>query len=205
MSDRERNIEAQNLLKSYTGKSHELYKLSIKDIRETLKEYNTPKEKLNFLKDVLKSIIEYKLEIKQEIDETYSAEEQINSIYPVQLGIQELEKEVDLLILDYKKINDLKPEEPNLKKLREENLSHKQQILLLFNLGFFDLPKIKELSIQKKGKIISAIINRDEKNASDYIRYFNGKNIESKYECKTPTNILAVNQILKEVGLPEIP
>jgi len=205
MSDRERNIEAQNLLRTYTGKSHELYKLSIKDIRETLKEYNTPKEKLNFLKEVLQNIIEYRIETKQEIDETYSPEEQVNSMYPVLLSIEQLEKEVDSLILDYEKINDLKPDETDLKKLKEDNLSHKQQILLLFNLGFFDLPKIKELSIQKKGRIISAIINRDEKNASDYIRYFNGKNIESKYECKTPTNLKAVNQILKEVGLPEIP
>ena len=109
-----------------------------------------------------------------------------------------------LAIMALDKINNLKIGE-NPENEKKNKLSHKQQILVLFYLGFFDLPKIKELSNQKKAKIISAIINKDEKNTSDYIRYYNGKKTLNKFNCKTPANISVVNQILKEISLPEIP
>lgn len=208
MANREEIIKAQQnaaeLLKFYSGKSHELYKLSIKDIRETLKKYLSVEEKINFLKEVLSSVINHKIEINQEIDETYSPEEQINSIYPIQLSVQELEKEVKALLIDYQEISKLTPLPQTNDIVKENGLSHKQQVLFLFQIGFFDLPQIKNLSIQDKGKIVSTITNKDEKNSSDYIRYFNGKNIEPKFNCKTPKNIEAVNLILKELGLSEI-
>jgi len=204
MSNNNKKNKVINKIKKFTGKKQDFYKLSLENIRENLKKYNTPEEKYNFLITENIKIIECKIKMKQEIDKTYPQEEQINSFFPDLLGIEELEKEVDSLIKDYKKINNLKIGE-NPENEKKNKLSHKQQILVLFYLGFFDLPKIKELSNQKKAKIISAIINKDEKNTSDYIRYYNGKKTLNKFNCKTPANISVVNQILKEISLPEIP
>lgn len=120
--------------------------------------------------------------------------------------LTDFENELNDRLKNFKRLGELEGNNEIVgSKEQKDKLSHKQQILTLFQIGFFDLPQIKNLSIKKKGQLISHFINRDEKNSSDYIRYFAGKNIQAKYNCKTSENIKTVNQLLKSLGLKEIP
>ena len=80
-------------------------------------------------------------------------------------------------------------------------MSHKQQILLLQKLGVFDLPKIRELTMQNQGKLFAKLLNKNEKNTEDYIRYRNGKNTDKKYSLDGPAVQKEVNELLKDLGL----
>jgi len=123
------------------------------------------------------------------------------------LGVcTDFENELQDMLENFKRLGELEGNNEIVgSKEHKDKLSHKQQILTLFQIGFFDVPQIKNLSIKKKGQLISHFINRDEKNTSDYIRYFAGKNIQAKHNCKTSENIKTVNQLLKNLGLKEIP
>jgi hypothetical protein len=84
----------------------------------------------------------------------------------------------------------------------KEGLTHKQQILFLKQIGFFDLPAVKELSLTHQGILTGALLNRDRHNTEDYIRYAGGhKNVPAKFQLGTAPNKKAVNEVLKKAEL----
>lgn len=90
------------------------------------------------------------------------------------------------------------------KKISKDKLSHRQQILTLFSIGFFSLPIVETLGAKQKGILVSHILNRTEKDSEDLIRYFNGKKKEKNFECKTPENIKTVKELLSKIGRGDI-
>lgn len=92
----------------------------------------------------------------------------------------------------------------NNKKEVKDKLTHKQQILLLHSIGFFDLEIFSTLSTKQKGVLVSHILNRTEKDSEDLIRYFRGKKTEDKFETKTTTNIKVVKELLKKINREDI-
>lgn len=84
----------------------------------------------------------------------------------------------------------------------KDKLAHKQQILLLKQLGFFDIPLIKNLTTVKKGKLISHLLNKNEKESLEIVRGLMGKP-DKKYDTKTINNIEVINNLLNELGLNE--
>lgn len=86
-------------------------------------------------------------------------------------------------------------------------LALKQQILLLENLGFFEIPLVKQLTETQKGKVFGYLLNRNHKNTEDAIRYRNmNKNQVPKDSnfVRTEKNLNRVSEILKEVGLDKL-
>ena len=90
---------------------------------------------------------------------------------------------------------------PNEKPAK--GLEHKAQIMLLYELGVFELEQIKNLTTEKKGKLFSMLLNRNEKNSTEYIRNINpdgNKNTDlNPYNIAKQVN--AVKELLKEIGL----
>ena len=92
------------------------------------------------------------------------------------------------------------PTEPEVKNSKD--FPTKDQILLLHELGIFDIPAIKILTMENKGKLFARLLNRNEKNVTEYIRNCDpnaNKQAEDNpyiYENK----VAAVNQLLKDVG-----
>ena len=84
----------------------------------------------------------------------------------------------------------------------KDKLSHKQQILLLKQLGFFELPIFQKLTTKQKGKLVSHLINRTEKDSLELIRGMNGKTVKP-YIIKTKVNTETVNKLLSELCLKE--
>jgi hypothetical protein len=89
-------------------------------------------------------------------------------------------------------------------KPAKDKLTHKQQILLLHSIGFFDLEIFKYLNETQKGVLVSHIVNRDEKNSEDNIRYVKGKRASEETKgIFTKANLKTVNELLEKVGLKQ--
>ena len=87
-------------------------------------------------------------------------------------------------------------------KTAKDKLTHKQQILLLKQLGVFELDFFNHLNETQKGVLFSYIVNRDEKNTEDNIRYVKGsRTSEDTKKIFTKKNVDAVNELLEKVGL----
>jgi hypothetical protein len=87
-------------------------------------------------------------------------------------------------------------------KTVKDKLTNKQQILLLHSLKFFESDFFNSLNETQKGVLVAHIINRDEKNTEDNIRYVKGsKTSETTKKIFTKSNIEAVNKLLERVGL----
>lgn len=87
-----------------------------------------------------------------------------------------------------------------------DKLSHKQQILFLEKLGFFDLPTLKNLTTINKGKLLSYLLNRSEKNSTDYIRNLDvpkGRVKKDANFVKTEKNIQHVNTVMQTLRLQQ--
>lgn len=84
----------------------------------------------------------------------------------------------------------------------KDKLTHKQQILLLNQLGFFELPFYNNLSTINKGKLVSNLLNRTEKDSLEIVRGLKGKP-DDKYKTNTHSNKETVNKLLKDLGLTE--
>jgi hypothetical protein len=83
----------------------------------------------------------------------------------------------------------------------KEKLSNRQQILLLHKLGVFDLSRIQKLTDIEKGKLFGHLLNRNEDNTENYIRYRNGKNVDKKYSLYLPRVETKVLELLKELKI----
>lgn len=71
------------------------------------------------------------------------------------------------------------------------------KILLLHELGFFDLPKVKVLDWEAKGKLISALCGGNADNATDYIRACDpDKLARNDNPYRNPKNIQAAKELL---------
>ncbi len=89
-------------------------------------------------------------------------------------------------------------------KTVKDKLTHRQQILTLHLIGFFDLPIFQTLSAIQKGILVSHLLNRTPKDSEDLIRYFYGKKKDKRFDTKTPENIKRVKQLLKKIGREDI-
>ena len=105
-----------------------------------------------------------------------------------------------------------RPEKPVTARLAVDEIeedglgksTHKQQILLLERLGFFELPTVQQLTAQNKGKLLSQLLNRSEKNSTEYIRNLSvPKNMVAKdaYFMKTEQNTRRVDEIINSIQL----
>lgn len=99
-------------------------------------------------------------------------------------------------------LNNLLKAEPTTDTLNIEvkGITHAQQILLLDELGFFELEMVKNLTEQKKGLLVSQLLNRNPKNTEEMIRNKQGADKESKYFIKNKRNIEIINQIISKVN-----
>ena len=82
--------------------------------------------------------------------------------------------------------------------------THKQQILLLHKLGFFDLPAIDKLTDLKKGKLFALLLSKNIDNTENLIRYRRTQKkgeIQSSYYLYDDKNVEKVNELLKELGI----
>ena len=86
-------------------------------------------------------------------------------------------------------------EEYHNKKQKSEETTHKQQILILHYLGILDQFNIATV---KKGRLFSQLLNRNDKNTEDYIRYVDGK-IDGKGN-KTINNLEYVYNLFEDLG-----
>jgi hypothetical protein len=89
-----------------------------------------------------------------------------------------------------------------VKNVSKDKLTHKQQILLLKQIGFFELPFCDKLTTANKGKLVSNLLNRTEKDSVEIVRGLQGKPDE-KYNTNTNRNKETVNKLLTELGLTE--
>jgi hypothetical protein len=85
----------------------------------------------------------------------------------------------------------------NESEQKEFTLTHKQQILLLKELGLFETVIFKNFTTEKKGKIIGSLLGKDNKNTENYIRYSGGYDTPKKYDIHTETNKEIINKLLK--------
>lgn len=115
------------------------------------------------------------------------------------------EKKMEINNPKFEKGNEPLPE--TIQTNSKNNLSHKQQILLLEKLGVFEIPEIKKLTGLQIGKLFSYLLNRDEKNTNTYFR---NRSLDKKQVSmdkdfvKTDTNVKRVSEILKEIGLEKL-
>ena len=85
------------------------------------------------------------------------------------------------------------------KKHKREETTHKQQILILHYLGILDK---YDISTVKKGLLFSKLLNKNDKNTEDHIRYVSGK--IDKNEIKTRNNLEFVYKLFEELELTEL-
>ena len=126
---------------------------------------------------------------------------------------KQIQDEVDFIDSLIKKIEmkkseikDLLPEavKEEINNSPKDKLTHKQQILLLKTIGFFDLPIFQTLSTKNKGILVSSLLNRTEKDSKDFITYLLGKNKKERFEVRTDNNIKAVKELLIKIGKTDI-
>lgn len=90
-------------------------------------------------------------------------------------------------------------------KSSKEMLTHKQQILLLRELGVFNTDYFMNLNLIQKGELIGNLLNRDFKNTENYIRYSNGiKDVKEKYNIHTDTNKKKVADLMAKLGISKM-
>ena len=84
----------------------------------------------------------------------------------------------------------------------EKETPTKDQILLLHKLGILDLPAIKDLTTENKGKLFARLLNRNVKNVTECIRTCHPTGhkqaADNPYIYENKVN--AVNQLLTDVG-----
>jgi hypothetical protein len=92
-----------------------------------------------------------------------------------------------------------------LNNINQKNtfFSHKQEILLLEKIGFFDLPDVKDLTLESKGALVSTILKKNHKNCKIYISNLAAKNKRTVSMDKdfvyTEQNIKRVDDFLNEL------
>ena len=92
---------------------------------------------------------------------------------------------------------------PNTTK--EKGTFHTTQFIILKELGFFDLPKFKDLTTKDKGKLLSNLLNMNIDNATDYTENIYDTKGGTK---KSPYNKTAIKQAkailtLININLPD--
>ena len=189
--------KASQTLIMRSGRSTDLFKDGLNHIYKVLEQQLTTIEKIDYLRLELLNVIEYKLELRQKIDETYSIDEQIGSYYPYEETAKEMEALISNKLKEYEKINELE------KKQNDEKLSLKQQMLLIECLGFHKHEEIGSLDNTKKAKLFSALLNRNEQNIRELLTYGGGekKDLKPKHIIKTEANINEISELLDKLGL----
>jgi hypothetical protein len=113
-----------------------------------------------------------------------------------------IKRKWDVTILPHLQIY-LKNVEP-VKEITKDKLSNKQQVLLLHKLGVFNIQAIKNLTDIQKGKLFGHLLNRNDDNTENYIRYREGINVDRKYSLSLPKVEDKVLQLLKELGIDKV-
>lgn len=88
------------------------------------------------------------------------------------------ETELKLLETDLKYFEKIDEYSGNIPKSNKstplkKNLTNKEQVILLNEIGFFALGKIKSLTTKQKGNLVASLLNKNSKNTEEYIRYCN--------------------------------
>lgn len=129
-------------------------------------------------------------------------------------------EEDNLAVIQIKKeLRDLKPAQakiilsesvPNSKELspneyvvdKPKDTPTKDQILLIHLLGILDIPSIKNLTTEKKGQLFGRLLNRNEKNVTEYIRNCdpNGNKQAEDNPYTYENKVDAATQLLKDIG-----
>jgi len=87
-------------------------------------------------------------------------------------------------------------------KLSLNRTSFKTQILVLKELGVFDLPWFDKVPLEQKGKFISRFLNMDFDNAKDYIgNIFDIKGTSGNKSPYNSTSRKQTNDLLSLIGL----
>ncbi len=162
---------------------------------------------------IFSRIIQDYEELKDYLDDKYFSDEIMQKFEQGQLKISDIQ-DSDIInkwlsmnvrteILSYlkEKINSIKETEPQEtgKKSIHKGLTHKRQVLILYYLGFID--NIPLDSDQKKGKLISRIVDKSEKNTKDQFTYWN---INSDHSPIKKNNLQFVYNLFTELELHEI-
>lgn len=189
--------DAEKMLKKVAARSSNNFKLSIEHIYKVLNEQLTTKDKLDYLRNELSELLQFKIEIRERIEKENSLSNQMNFFYPEEEMIKEIEQIIRQLIQDYESIEKLEALES------EEKLTLKQQILLLEYLGILKMDKISNLDTKKKAVLISCLLNRGEQSVRELLTYIGGvkKDLKSKYNARTAENTEVVEKILNSVGV----
>lgn len=121
------------------------------------------------------------------------------------------EAEYDDILKNIKKINLLRQirwvkelieaEESSTQAAEKDKLTHKQQILGMHKLGIFDLQILEGLTDTQKGILFGHLLNRDNDNTENYIRYRNGKNVPAKYSLQSDAVQEKIQDLFKKVNL----
>jgi hypothetical protein len=167
---------------------YELYEKDLKSYNEDI--LKKKKDRYGYPKPY-----KYKEEIKNEkypniicLHSTLLTNGQVKK--PEYLYLSDFEQMKNIIIELRDNNNELK----EYKNLNKTETTHKTQILLLEKLGFFELDMVHSLSTDKKGLLVSLLLNRNVDNSIDYIgnKYEKGGDFGSK---KSPYNNQSVEQL----------
>ena len=88
-------------------------------------------------------------------------------------------------------------------KVKEGELSLKQQILLLEKMGILKDSRIKKLSISKQAILFSALLNRGQKSIKDHLTYLSKEDAPPEFYVRKEDNVRIVNELLDTLGITE--
>jgi hypothetical protein len=172
----DRLLENEELIEKYD--SNEISKNDLNDYQKTIVDYNPIRQ--DFIAIIVSVCEEFSVDFSQ-----------LHFKLGLKLSPVEYEKDENDIII--------KKERGGKKKTA---LTHKQFILLLYQLGVFDVPSIKQLTFSAKGKLFSTLLNLDEKNTTEYIRNVQALRLAvsmDKYFIQTESNLKTVEDFIKEL------
>jgi hypothetical protein len=85
----------------------------------------------------------------------------------------------------------------------KENLTLKQQVLLLVAMGIMNKEEIKDLPDTRQAKLFSHLLNRSEKKVKDLLTYIDKKDPNPDFFIFKDDNIKKINNLLESVDLQE--
>lgn len=120
---------------------------------------------------------------------------------------EEIDSELSFFKHDNKSLSDLDSdlEQESLGLNKNKSVSNKAKILVLKQLGLFDLPIFESITLEKKGNFLSQLMNMSFENAKDYLG--NIHDIKRANGNKSPYNsnsIKQANDLLSLIDLPPI-
>ncbi len=185
-----------------------MYNFGFREIEEMPPESN-PRECILYQSYLLGNLLLYNISLvckyfSIDYDELSTKAHVQNCIESELLEYFEIHGTVYTLYTLYK--NEIQPTPERLLK-GAINLTHKQKVLLLHEIGVFDLPKIAEITDVNKAKLFGSILQSSVDNTEDLIRYRgqkSSKGIKDAVFLHDQKTTEKVNEVLKEVGIVKL-